>query len=153
MPKKLKWFVREELNTLDDLSEDLFRHLAFQRHRQFFQYAVDIFGDDLLVVAIVLNVKLDVALERIWDAVARRKLQQGVQLDLQVVSPHIDLVEDGLDVTNDVGVKADAEDHPNDGDDSLIVPHRAHISIPHGRQRLKSPIHGRGILDGGRLID
>ena len=146
LPEELGWLVGEELDGVCDVDEDLLGHLSLQCYGELVEDLVDFHRDDLFVVAIVLDVGRDVLLQLLWDPVPLRKLQQGVQLDLQVISSYVDLVEDGLDVSNDVGIEADPEDHPEDSDNAFIVPYRSYIAVANRRQGLEGPVHRSSIL-------
>ena len=69
-----------------------------------------------------------------------------------MVGFHVNLVEDRLDVTDDVGVEAHTKDHPYDCYDSLIVSDSTDISIAYRCQCLKCPVHTRAILVASAIV-
>ena len=85
--------------------------------------------------------------------VTLRKLEQSVQFDLQVIRSHINLVQNGLNVTDNVGVKAHSKDHPNNGNHAFIVSDSSHISIANSGQRLECPVHRGRVLMGRCAVD
>ena len=67
-----------------------------------------------------------------------------------MICTNVDFVQYGLDVTDDVSVKANTEDHPDDGHYALIISHSSHITIANSCEGLESPVHtGRVFVASG----
>ena len=116
--------------------------MTLNRIWQFIQNVTHILWHYLLIETVVLNIHRNIFLQLVWNPISLRELEQGVKLNLHVVSAHINLIQDRLDVTNDVCVESDSEDHPDDCYDTFIVSDRPDIAVPHSRQRLERPVHG-----------
>ena len=73
-PKKLRWFIRKELDIVGDVLEDLLGHLPFECHRELIQDITYLLRYDFFIETIVLNVHLDVFLELVRNAISSREL-------------------------------------------------------------------------------
>jgi len=94
------------------LEECLSSDQSFNRQRQILQHRINLWADYFLIERIVDNEKANLFLKLGKQASTPPRLQHHIQLNIQQISLHIDLVEDRLEEIYGVGVEAEATNHP-----------------------------------------
>ena len=143
-------FISEELDSLEDISVGFSNNLLSQIFRKFRKKLLRFLI--FLLESAILNVLLDSVVESIGKLRVFRELFKRFKLFLDFFIVSIVGLDKRGHVTNNIGVEAYSEDHPEYINGLLNLVTRAYITKSDCGQRLKSPMQSYLILVSGTLI-